>query len=74
MTEHCTRMNTKCYIIKDTGVQINAMYFHFLLDIPAPFKSFKKEGLAGYRGGMKHRLKKVLEAFSSKTCNILDSC
>jgi len=28
-------MNTKCYIIKDTGVEINAMYFHFPLDIPA---------------------------------------
>lgn len=59
-------MNTKCYIIVDTGVQINAMYFNFLLDIPSLLKSFKKEGLIGYRGGLKYRLKKIPGRFFSK--------
>lgn len=56
-------MNTKTHIIKDTGVQINAMYFHFLLDIPSLLKSFMKEGLTGYRGGLKYRLKKFWKTF-----------
>lgn len=69
------RMNTKCYIIKDTSVQINSIHFHFLLDIPSLLKSFKKEILADYRGDLKHRLKKtILEDFSPKICGILDSC
>lgn len=69
------RMNTKCYIIKDTSVQINAIHFHFLLDIPSLLKSFKKEILTDYRGGLKNRRKKtILEDFSPKICGILDSC